>query len=110
VLPLAFSEDGCWLASGHTNGTIRVWEVASGREFATIEEHHEVVRALDFGPDGRLASASDEGTLRLWLVRPADVTAEACARLTRNLTQQEWLRYLGDEPYRRTSPELPGPG
>jgi hypothetical protein len=45
----------------------------------------------------------------VWLVWPEDLIAEACARLTRNLTQEEWERYLGDEPYRKTCPDLPGP-
>ncbi len=32
---------------------------------------------------------------------------EACSRLTRNLTADEWKQYLGDEPYRKTCPNLP---
>ena len=29
--------------------------------------------------------------------------------LTRNLTRQEWVHYLGDEPYRKTCRNLPDP-
>jgi hypothetical protein len=36
-----------------------------------------------------------------------DLIDEACARLTRNLTPEEWRQYLGDEPYRKTCPNLP---
>jgi len=45
----------------------------------------------------------------VWLWRPEDLIAEACARLTCNLTREEWRQYIGDEPYRPTCPELPVP-
>ena len=32
--------------------------------------------------------------------------AQACQRLSRNLTEAEWQQYLGDEPYRKTCPNL----
>ena len=36
--------------------------------------------------------------------------AEACRRLPRNLTKEEWARYIGPEiPYRPTCPDLPVP-
>ncbi len=35
--------------------------------------------------------------------------AEACRRLPRNLTREEWPLYLGNEPYRKTCPNLPEP-
>ena len=56
------------------------------------------------------ASGSYDGTARVWLWRPEDLIAEACARLPRNLTLEEWQRYIGDEPYRPTCPDLPMPG
>jgi len=46
---------------------------------------------------------------RVWLWRPEDLIAEACARLPRNLTREEWQQYIGDEPYRPTCPNLPVP-
>jgi hypothetical protein len=35
------------------------------------------------------------------------MVAEACSRLTRNLTKGEWRLYLGDEPYQKTCKHLP---
>jgi hypothetical protein len=41
-------------------------------------------------------------------IRPQDLIADACARLTRNLTIKEWLGYVGPTvPYHRTCPNLP---
>jgi hypothetical protein len=33
--------------------------------------------------------------------------AEACARLSYNLSTDEWQRYLGNKAYRPTCPSLP---
>jgi hypothetical protein len=48
-------------------------------------------------------------TARVWLLRPEDLIAEACSRLTRNLTHAEWRQYIGEEEYRPTCPNLPVP-
>lgn len=63
---------------------------------------------LPFSPDGKyLATASNDETAGIWLWRPEDLIFDAQRRLTRNLTQEEWKQYLGDEPYHRTRLDLP---
>ncbi len=64
--------------------------------------------AVVFSPDDRyLATGSLNGGARVWFWRPEDLTRDPCSRLTRNLTQDEWRRYLGNEAYRKTCPNLP---
>ena len=99
---VAFSPDGKWLATASSDKTARAWEAATGKELARLN-HESHVTAVAFRPDGKwLATASYDNTARVWAYRPEDLIALACARLTRNLTQEEWKQYIGDEPYRKT--------
>ena len=108
VEAVAFSPDGQWVASGGGR-TVWVWHATTGQEVARMD-HEGRVEAVAFSPDGQwLASGSWDDTVRVWLWRPGDLIAEACGRLTRNLTLGEWRQYIGDEPYRKTCPNLPEP-
>ncbi len=69
VFSVAFSPDGRLLASGSDDETIKLWEVATGREVRTLEGHFGVVFSVAFSPDGRLlASGSWDATIKLWEV------------------------------------------
>lgn len=106
VSALAFSPNSQYLATASADRTARVWETATGNPLAYLK-HEDSVTAVAFSPDGKyLATASGDGTARIWTWQSKDLIAEACARLTRNLTEVEWQQYFGEEPYRRTCPLL----
>ena len=67
VFTLAYSPDGQRLASGSYDGTIKLWDVASGEELQTLQGHTGEIARIAFAPDGRrLASAGYDGTAKMW--------------------------------------------
>ena len=103
-----FSQDGCYLATASEDKMARVWDLASGKEVSRIIHPQGVMEVAFNGR--RLATACRDGKVRVWLWHPEDLIAEACSRLTRNLTLEEWHQYLGDDiAYERTCLNLPEP-
>jgi hypothetical protein len=67
ITALAFSSDGATLASGSADQTVRIWNVATGREASMFLETSAVVRALTLIPGrGAVAAALDDRRLMLW--------------------------------------------
>jgi WD40 repeat protein len=70
---LAWSADGKRLASAGADRTIRVFDIATGKEELSIEDHADWVMGLTFSPDGtRLASASRDKTAKVFDAKTGD--------------------------------------
>jgi WD40 repeat protein/serine/threonine protein kinase len=64
---LAFHPDGSRLALATTDGTVLIWDAATGAELLRRDLHRQTVWALAFSPDGTsVASTGSDGTVKIW--------------------------------------------
>ena len=79
ILTIAYSPDGKriasaggtpWAAQGVTSGdrTIRVWDIATGKEVRQLTDHVIAISCLAFSPDSKYIAAStiNDQTIRIW--------------------------------------------
>jgi WD40 repeat protein len=99
---LAFTHDGRTLATGNTDGTVRLWDVAThqalGVPLPGVADVSTV--APMFTPDdSHLIAASDDGRASRWDLRPASLVRQACRVAGRRLTRAEWDEFLPGREY-----------
>jgi WD40 repeat protein len=99
---LSFSDDGKTLVATDGKQTVLV-DTASQALLGEPIPGRGVT-----GPGSGVAFLADGAALRLWRHDPDSLLSQACARANRNLSRQEWERFVGPtHPYHLTCAGLP---
>ncbi|MFG6093902.1 NB-ARC domain-containing protein [Leptothoe sp. ISB3NOV94-8A] len=64
---VALQPNGELMATGDSNGQVRIWDINEPQRFSTLEGHTDFVSSVSFSPDGQwIATGSADATVRLW--------------------------------------------
>jgi WD40 repeat protein/tRNA A-37 threonylcarbamoyl transferase component Bud32 len=67
VFAVVFSPTGANCATASGDGTVRLWDCATGKEIGVLRGHDGLVTAISFAPKARtLVSAGEDKTVCLW--------------------------------------------
>ena len=102
------SADGAWIAShGFGSDSIEL-RASSAGDRPKIRHRAGGVNSMAISPDGRwLVTTSNDGVARVWALARETMILQSCARLTHDLSRDDWRRHLGGEPYSPVCPGLP---
>lgn len=93
VSQVTFSPDGQFVLTGSSDQTARLWNIQTGQLVREFVGHVSPVSYIGFSDGGHTIVTGDTENAYRWRASLEDVTAFACAQLTRDLTADERVLY-----------------
>jgi len=67
VTGVAVSPDGIRIATSSLDGTVKIWNAATGKEILTLHGHSDAVWSVAFSPNGlQIVTSSSDKTAKVW--------------------------------------------
>jgi WD40 repeat protein len=64
---IKWSPDGSWIATGHGDGAIIIWDAVTGTEVRALLGHNDRVKDLTWSSDGaRIVAGDNDGLVKVW--------------------------------------------
>ena len=96
---MEFSPDDRMLATASYDGNVLLWETANyNEEPIKMDDHNTWVLSLTFSPDGnKLIAGCIDKLVRIWPTNSEIMAKNLCDKLERNMTQDEWNRFVAED-------------
>jgi WD40 repeat protein len=98
VFDVEFSPDGKLLASAGADARVQMWVLDFPEDLPIVMENNRgFIRDIEFSKESNyLVAACRETELRVWPTNPDILASQVCPQLKRNMTPDEWEKYIGD--------------
>jgi WD40 repeat protein/energy-coupling factor transporter ATP-binding protein EcfA2 len=106
ITKIAFSPDGMRVATASYDAVIKIWnlqEDLSKQQPVTLTDFDSWVMDVRFTRDGKkLLAAGADKSVRIWDINSAALFDQVSSKVTRDLTDEEWEKYIGkDIPFEK---------
>ncbi len=100
VNDVEFSKNDLLFSASSNDYTVRFWDMDPKNIFnlpTIIYDHKGWVWDASFHPNGKyIVTASEDGLIRKFPIKPDQMVADLCVYITRNMSEVEWRQYVSD--------------
>jgi WD40 repeat protein len=98
VTDVEFSPDNRLIASAGLDKRLIMWVLDNPEDLPIVMENNNgFIWDIAFtNKSDYLIAACSESEIRIWPADPSLLAEQICPKLTRNMTQDEWKKYVGD--------------